>query len=157
MRALVLFAAALVASVSPARASDRPCTQIDAAVPEAISWLKGEWVERSGENVAHQYWSGPSNGLYVGHEIFRSQNGATTFAFLRIAPTAAGFSLFISLNGMEPFELQAVEACRARLVFEGGAHGHRRRVVYAYQLGQEPAKTLPEDRRFRPKLAYPLL
>lgn len=129
MRAFALFVALLVAGACLAQAEDQTCTSPDLASPSTPTWLSGEWTTRNRNGESHQYWTGPLNGVLIGHEVITIA-GATSFAFLRIAPGMHGLSLFVSLNGSEPFELSAVEICNSQVVFEGHAKRYPHRIVY---------------------------
>src|SRR5690349_7978467 len=162
MRAVALSFFLLAASVSFAHAKESACTSPENAKPATLSWLTGEWTNRSGSSEAHQFWSAPINGILVGHEVIAT-DGATSFAFLRIARGQHGLSLFISLNGADPLEFKAVKVCATQIAFEGNAGAYPRRIVYMntltgpIALEEEASANAPPERLFRPKPAAAFL
>jgi hypothetical protein len=162
MRAVALPSILLVASLPLAHAQESACTPPEKAEPATLSWLTGEWTNRSGASEAHQFWSAPINGILVGHEVIAT-DGATSFAFLRIARGQHGLSLFISLNGADPFEFKAVQVCGAKIIFEGKAGAYPHRIVYMNTLTDgvvsetRASADAPPERLFRPKPAAPFL
>ena len=155
MRAFVISVALFAAGAGLGQAKERDCISSTDANPAALTWLSGEWTHRSPGSEAHQYWTGPQNGILIGHEVV-AINGATSFAFLRIARGSQGLTLFVSLNGADPFELKAVELCNTQIVFEGNAGAYPHRIVYSNTL-MHVAAAAPEERQFHPKPAMPFL
>lgn len=157
MRAVLLSFAMLVAAVGPVRAEDDSCMPLANATPQMLSWLQGDWTTTSGKGQAQQSWSAPINGIMVGHEIVAT-TGATAFTFLRITKTAHGVSLFVSINGAEPFEFTATEICSARVVFEGDTTGYPSRIVYLNTLTSTAERQdTPAERKFHPIFVEPLM
>jgi hypothetical protein len=161
MRALLILVALVVAGANAARAAKHPCTEHLATVePEALSWLAGEWIQKSRGEVAREYWSGPVEGKFFGHTVVTVDGRVASFAHLRIVRTEGGISLFANPNGGAAVELKAVEACPGRLVFEGRGPGYPHRIVYVREwqrtlaIPADVGTTIPEERRFRPTLSY---
>jgi hypothetical protein len=162
MRAVALSVVLLAASLTLAHAKETACTPPEKVEPAMLSWLTGEWTNRSGVSEAHQFWSAPINGILVGHEVIAT-GGATSFAFLRIARGQHGLSLFISLNGADPLEFKAVKVCATQIAFEGKAGAYPHRIVYTNTLTgplaaeAEAIASAPLERLFRPKPAAAFL
>ncbi len=70
-----------------------------AATPSAetpdLSWMAGNWLDCSGGREASEVWSGPRDGLMVGHTL-TTRNGRSGFEFSHIRPQADGVLAYVA-------------------------------------------------------------
>jgi hypothetical protein len=95
-----------------------------------LAWMAGGWSQETPQGKVTENWLGPANGVMVAVNLSSFASGRTTFEFLRIAETPAGFSYFASPGGKPAVEFAMKELAEKRVVFENAGHDFPQRILY---------------------------
>lgn len=95
----------------------------------APDWMSGYWLSCEDDEQVAESWIGAGSTTLLGVNHTRNARGVR-FEFLRIAPSAAGYSYFAQPSGRPPTEFPLKETGGQRVVFENPAHDFPQRILY---------------------------
>jgi len=95
-----------------------------------LSWMAGYWLDCSGGREASEVWSGPRDGLMVGHTL-TSRNGRSGFEFSHIRPQADGTLAYVAQpSGAPPTVFRLLRHDAQGIVFSNPENDFPHRIIY---------------------------
>jgi hypothetical protein len=145
MKRLMITAAIVIAS-----------TLAHAQDIDRLSWMGGNWVQRSAVEDVHENWLGPRGNVMVATNLTLRHGKGATFEFLRIGVKDGKIVYFASPGGRTPVEFPMAQMGESSIVFENALNPYPTRILYRREgdalvariEGKRQGKEVSEEWRF---------
>lgn len=110
--------------------------QAPASPAPDLSWMAGYWLDCSDGREASEVWSGPREGLMVGHAL-STRNGRSGFEFSHIRPQADGVLAYVAQpSGTAPTVFRLLRHDAQSIVFSNPENDFPHRIIYQRRADQ---------------------
>jgi hypothetical protein len=118
MRALLVIVLCAAATLARAQDLDR------------LSWMSGNWVQKSAAEDVHENWLGPKGNVMVATNLTMRHGRGASFEFLRIAIKDGSIVYFASPGGRPPVEFPMTQMSDSSITFENPSNPYPTRIIY---------------------------
>ena len=115
----------------PPRATSADLATAPDSPLNALGWLAGCWIGRSGRNEFREHWMRPAGGLMMGMGRTTSGGKAVAYEAMRIELDGAGVPVFTAKpSGKPEASFTSMQYDATGIVFENPAHDFPQRIKY---------------------------